>query len=72
MSENIDDQEDEKKIKVVKLRKKVVKVVTRLDRGVGSNETKGGSLSTVGSHRKQETGRNYTHNRESSGGHSYG
>ncbi|UGQ17575.1 translation initiation factor IF-2 [Borrelia sp. RT1S] len=75
MSENIDDQEDEKKIKVVKLRKKVVKVVTRMDRGraLDSNESRAGFASSLSSYRKQEPGRNYTHNRDSSGGgQSYG
>ena len=75
MSENIDDQEDEKKIKVVKLRKKVVKVVTRMDRGraLDSNESRAGFASSLSSYRKQEPGRNYTHNRDTSGGgQSYG
>ncbi|AYE36649.1 translation initiation factor IF-2 [Borrelia turcica IST7] len=73
MSENIDDRnEDDKKIKVVKLRKKVVKVVTRPDRKIDANESRSDFASPSNSYKKQEPGRNYGHNREFSGGHSYG
>ncbi|UER67944.1 translation initiation factor IF-2 [Borrelia sp. BU AG58] len=72
MSDNIDDQEDEKKIKVVKLRKKVVKVVARLDRNVNPAESGSGFVSPSNSYRRQGSGRNYTHGRDSSGGHFYG
>ena len=56
------------KIKVVKLRKKVVKVVTRPDRKMDSNESRSDLGSPSNSYKKQEPGRNYGHNREYGGG----
>ncbi|WP_182117635.1 translation initiation factor IF-2 [Borrelia sp. A-FGy1] len=73
MSENVDDRnEDDKKIKVVKLRKKVVKVVTRPDRKMDPNGSRNDFDRPSSSYKKQEFSKNYVHNRDFNGSHSYG
>ncbi|ACH93731.1 translation initiation factor IF-2 [Borrelia duttonii Ly] len=70
LSENIDDDhsEDEKKIKVVKLRKKVVKVVAHTDKNL--NSSRDDSLKSSNSWNKQSSGKGYSYDNKDRGGRS--